>query len=262
MNVPRKLSKWDLPERGDIQSCFPCQQPIRLQDGRYLCAYTRFVSNEVFPWRLLEGCLCSDARTYFAIFENLHEGPEPENLRITWLPDDAAGLHITSQEQPMTSAEEPFVVQLPNGWLFVSLRTFMGSVYYALSKDMGHTWSDPKPMRFADGTPFVNPVVTPFLCDYGEGHYVQLYYGKCGSLKDMFRFRQTVYRADGVFAPEDEQPIRFEGKPELFMQVDVAAGSRVHISPEVNLEASFTRFHGQPMLWYGDRKHYVLGKKL
>lgn len=262
VHVPRNQSPCDLPERGDIQSCFPCQQPIRLQDGRYLCAYTRFVSNEVFPWRPLDGCLVSDARTYFAIFENLHEGPDPQDLKFTWLPDDSAGVHITTQERPLTSAEEPFVVQLPNGWLFVSLRTFMGSVYYSVSEDLGHTWRDPKPMHYADGTLFVNPVVTPFLCDYGDGTYVQLYYGRCGTYKDMFRFRDTVYRAEGVFAPEDEQPIRFEKAPEVYVQVNVAVGSRRYIAPEVNLEASFTRFHGVPMLWYGDRKHYVLGKKL
>ena len=78
----------------------------------------------------------------------------------------------------------------------------------------------------------------------------------------MFLSREKVYREEGVFAPEDEQPIRFEKKGELFMQLDVAAGSRVHIAPEINLEASFSNFHGEPMLWYNDRKHYLLGKKL
>lgn len=262
VHVPRFSCMWDLPEHGDYQSCFPVQMPIRLQDGRHLCAYSYFASNDVCPYQYLGGNLVSQAQVYFAIFENLAQGVDPQDLKITWLPDDPQGLHIDTQPSPLSTVEEPYVVQLPNGWLFVSLRNFMGSIYYSVSKDLGHTWRTPKPLCFTDGTPFANPVVTPFLCDYGDGRYVQLYYGRSGSYAEMFLFRDKVYRAEGIFAPEDEQPIRFEKKGELYMQLDVAAGSRVHIAPEINLEASFSRFKGVPMLWYNDRKHYLLGKKL
>ena len=205
--------------------------------------------------------MVNDCRVYFAIFENIAEDPKPEELRVTWLPDDPKGLCLQPEEPPYSAAEEPFVVQLPNGWLFTVLRNFKGFIYYTVSEDMGHTWREPQIMKFANGEPFINPVATPFLCDYGDGQYIQLYYGRAGSYEQMFEFRDQVYRAVGTFAPEEEQPIRFATQGELYMTADVMVGFRAN-SPEVNLEASFTRFHGVPMLWYGDRKHYVLGKKL
>lgn len=260
VHVPRNVTPWDLPERGDLKSMFPAQNPIRLMDGRYLGAFSEFSDSEVFPYQYLGGNLCSYAVSYFAIFENIADDPEPEDIQITWLPDDPGGLHLVPEDPPHSSAQEPYVLQLPNGWLFVTLRNFKGCIQYSVSEDLGHTWREPKPMRFADGELFVNPDATPFICDIGNGEYVQLYYGRAGGYEDMFSFRDRVLRAVGKFAPEDEQPIRFEKKGELYMAIDVAAGPRDNA--EINLEASFTCFHGIPMLWYGDRKHYVLGKKL
>ena len=92
---------------------------------------------------------------------------------------------------------------------------------------------------------------------------MQLYHGRCGDNYDqMFDFRDKVYRTYGTFAPEDEQPIRFEEKGDLYLSVDVAAGFRKHVTPEVNIQGSYTNFHGVPMFWYGDRKHYILGKRV
>ncbi len=258
--VPRNVSPWDAPGRGDLKCMLVIQNPIRLADGRYLGAFSEFSDEAVFPYQVLGGNLCSYAVSYFAVFENLAEDPEPEDIRLTWLPDDPGGLHLMPEDPPYSSAQEPYVLQLPNGWLFVTLRNFAGCIRYSVSEDLGHTWRQPKPMRYADGTPFVNPDATPFLCDHGDGTYIQLYYGRAGGYEDMFAFRDRVLRAVGRFAPEEEQPIRFDKKGERYMAIDVAAGPRDNA--EINLEASFTRFHGVPMLWYGDRKHYVLGKRL
>jgi hypothetical protein len=75
-------------------------------------------------------------------------------------------------------------------------------------------------------------------------------------------FRDKLYRTFGTFAPEDEQPIRFTEKAELYMEIDVAAGSRKHTAPEINVEGDFTDYKGEKIFWYCDRKHYILGKKI
>ena len=259
--VRRPQNPWDPAGRGQLKCMYPMQNPIRMADGRYCAWFTQAVSPDIIPETELGGMSVPDCRAYFAIFENISDDPDPEELRVTWLPDDAKGLCLQPEEPPYSAVEEPFAVQLPNGWLFTVLRNFKGYIYYTVSEDLGHTWRVPQIMRFANGDPFVNPVATPFLCDCGDGRYIQLYYGHAGGYEHMCDFRDRVYRAVGRYAPEEEQPVRFDDKGELYASVDVMAGLR-SCSPEVSLEASYTRFHGVSMLWYGDRKHYVLGKRL
>jgi len=247
-------------DKEEAQTLVVLQSPVILKDGRCLISYSNLPPKETYPYGYLDGMLVCGNRSFFAIIENFADNPSPEDFQITWLPDDDKGLVIKEQGMYLEYTDDPFVIELPNGWLYVCLRTLLGAIYYSVSKDGGHTWSDPKPQRFANGDVFVHPTATPFLCDCKDGRYMQLYNGRSGGYKEMFSFRDKVYRTFGRFAPEDEQPIRFEDKGELYLSADVAAGLRWE--PEVNLEGAFTCFHGEPMFWYGDRKHYVLGKRV
>jgi len=263
VDVPRNIkTPWEPEGRGDVKIMLVVQNAFRLKDGRYMCGFTQWVDPEIFPVPYLGGIGANDVRTYFAIFENIAEDPEPEDIRITWAPDDRNGLCLSPVEPPFSLAEEPFVVQLPNDWLFAVLRTIKGCIYYTVSEDLGHTWRELKPLRFADGELFVHPRFTPFFCEYDDGRYMLLYTGQSGEYKDMYNFRDRILQAFGEFAPEEEQPIRFQEKGTELFYLDVAVGPRMGNVPEINMQASFTRFHGKPMLWYSDRKHYVLGKQV
>lgn len=46
---------------------------------------------------------------------------------------------------PKRGAEEPAVIELKDGSLLALLRTSLGKIYRATSKDRGETWSDPEP---------------------------------------------------------------------------------------------------------------------
>lgn len=265
VKMKRRWTPWDLPGQEEVQCNAAIQSPQHLKDGRLLISYTKFVPTQICPDVFPGGQLVRNMRASFAVIENFADSPKPEDFVMTWLPDDARGLGLGGEEglmDPMERLEEPFTVELPNGWWFTTVRTLKGSIYYTVSEDEGHTWREPKPMHYTDGTMFVNPNATPFICDCGDGKYMQLYYGKCSTYEYMFSFRDKLLQAFGTFAPEDEQPIRFEHKAQLWMQVEAAVGPRMHVTPEINLEGAYTCFRGEPMLWYCDRKHYILGKKV
>lgn len=260
--MPRRQTPWELPGQEEVQCNLVIQSPLHLRNGKCFISYMKLISDKVCPDVFPGNQLVRNMRPYFAVIENFAESPEPKDFQITWLPDQPEGIGIEGNRDPMERLEEPFTVELPNGWLFTSLRTLKGCIYYTVSKDGGHTWQEPKPLRYADGELFVNPNATPFLCQCGDGKYMQMYYGRCGGYELMFSFRDRLLQAFGTFAPEEEQPIRFCQKAKVFAQVDVAIGLRLHVTPEINVEGSYTYFHGEHMLWYSDRKHYILGKKI
>ena len=107
-------------------------------------------------------------------FPNIDDGPEPEDLEMTWLP-----------EEPITPLPrhgiEPSIVLLPDGRLFMGLRTGEGSVWYTVSEDAeGRSWRRPEPMlgRRRARSQSREPVPCFHLAD---GRYLLQYHNNDGS---------------------------------------------------------------------------------
>lgn len=234
------------------------QVPRRLPDGRYLFAYTKWSSYRVTPsnGKWYE----DDAHLYFMRCENLDDDPEPKELRFTFLPDDERGVGIPNEAGDRSCAQEPCWTPLPDGRLFCTMRTAFGYAAYTVSADGGHTWSVPKPIRFSDGTVFAHPLSPCPIYETQPGVYMLLYHGHA---EDIGGCRNPLYRAKGFFDAEAEQPIRFEPEDrDLYMALPDDAEIAGHQNRQLAMYSSALKIGERTVLWYPDRKCFLLGKYL
>lgn len=250
VDILLKKTKFDSSDPLIAQNNVVFQKPIRGRDGKYICGYTKWTSYSICP----EGkeWYEDDSRCFFMRFDNLDDDPEPCDIKITVLPDDKNGVEVSYKD--ISVAQEPNLILLPDNSLFVNFRTSSGAVYWSVSKDDGHTWSETKPLKFEDGSLFVHPL-SPCPIYGKDGKYIQFYHNKT---HEVVVTRDPVYISYGTFDPLGDQPIKFK-KGEIFMSLDgVAYGPRPHA--ELALYGSFTDVNGEVVLWYPDRKHFALGK--
>ena len=205
-------------------------------------------------------------------FENIDEGPEPAALRITWLPVDGPGLEVQHRDIPnFSTAQEPSLVLLPDGRLFVVMRTLEGHVWYSVSDDDGATWRPTEVLRFRDGG---EPVKHPLSCcpiyPLDGGRFLLLFHNNDGRVGkyDLFRktwdcnqlnfVRNPMFGAVGTYQPKAHQPIWF-GAPKKLLDTDgIPLGPKG--TAEIATYTSMTSFKGRQVLWYPDRKYYLLGR--
>ncbi len=250
VDIPMRKTKYDSSDEGIAQNNVIFQKPIRGRDGKYICGYTKWTSYSICP----EGkeWYEDDSRCFFMRFDNIDDDPEPKDIKITFLPDSEDGIEVPYKN--ISVAQEPNLILLPDNRLFVNCRTSSGAIYWSVSEDDGHTWSETKPLKFEDGSLFVHPL-SPCPIYGKDGKYVQFYHNKTHAVVVT---RDPVYISYGTFDPNGEQPIRFK-KGEIFMDLEgVAYGPRPHA--ELALYGSFTEHDGKIILWYPDRKHFALGK--
>lgn len=236
-----------------------CQKPLRFSDDKYYVGYTKFTSLAVEKEEDFIGHPQNipESHCFFMRFENIDENPDIEDIKITWLPDNDNGLAVP-YNKTYSNAEEACLVELPDKRLYCSMRCVSGAVYYSVSSDRGHTWTMPKPLCFSDGSKFIHPLSPAMIYDLKDGRYMQMYHGTTFEGEDIYGSRHPLRCAFGTFAPNEEQPIKFE-KSQLFMDLDnVMVGPRKF--PELSMYSSFTCKNGQRILWYPDRKYYLLGK--
>ena len=158
------------------------------------------------------------------------------------------------------------MVYLPDGRLFMTMRTNQGQAWYAVSTDEGETWSSPQPMRYKDGGAFMLHPVTPcpvFALDSGD--YMFLFNNNDGyvfgaeSRWDGHN-RRPAFVSRGEYRPEAEQPIWWS-PPRLLID-----NNAIPLGPDGlgRLEAaaypSMTHGTDVNILWYPDRKGFLLGK--
>ena len=255
VDIPMRMTPFDSCE---IQNNNIYQVPRRLPDGRYLFAYTKWSGYRVVPpnGKWYE----DDAHLYFMRCENLDDDPEPEALRFTFLPDNERGVGIPNAAGDRSCAQEPCWTPLPDGRLFCSMRTAFGYAAYTVSADGGHTWSTPKPIRFSDGTVFAHPLSPCPIYGTGEGRYALLYHGHAEEIGDC---RNPLYRARGTFDAEAEQPIRFDyADRDLYMALPEDAEISGHTRKQLAMYSSAVKIGNRTVLWYPDRKCFLLGKYL
>ena len=272
-NVPMPRSRWDHPDPEMPKNWIVWQKPIRDRQGRWFAGYTLCTS----PTRMPEppgGWWHWDSRSYFMRFDNIHEGPEVEDLRITWLPEEDAGLEVPIPVRPrLSTAQEPSVVLLPDGRLFTTLRTFAGYIWYSVSEDDGAHWRAPEMLRSRDGGPGLeHPLSCCPIYPMSNGKYLLLYHNNPGrrlghdqselewKTNHLNYIRNPMYLAGGECRPDAHQPIWFGDPVNLLDTNDILVGPKA--TAEIATYTSLTEWHGRRVLWYPDRKYYLLGKYL
>jgi hypothetical protein len=200
--------------------------------------------------------------------ENLHDSPLPDRLEFSWLNRDAP---VTAPHESVAGAsfaQEPYLVNLPDGRLFMTIRTNRGEVWYAVSSDQGRTWGDARPMRMRDGGPKLRHPSSPCpIFGLGDGRFLFLFHDNDGYVfgadnRWHVRNRRPTYACVGEARPGAEQPIWWGGKRLLIDNDAVPWGPPGRERFESAAYVSMTCVAGRRVLWYPDRKGFLLGKRL
>jgi len=272
VEIPYGRTKFDHPDPKVPCNCIIWQKPIRDAKRRPLTTFTRFSSPEVYPgsaptsW----GVRYYDHQGQLLRFDNMDDGPDPADIRITWLPEAEGILRFPVPVEPERSRgyscfHEPSVALLPDGRLLVTGSTVAGHLVYSVSDDPdGKTWRQPEPLLYQDnGAPLLHPIAPAPFYRLEDGRYLVFYHNhegyKYGGLgpRDM-RGRRPMYVSVGEYRPGGHQPIWFS-QPKLLCDthgVGVGPESLVWLA----MYASLTERSHQRVFWYPDRKHFLLGR--
>jgi hypothetical protein len=271
---PVPKNQYDNPDPEIPPNWIVWQKPIRDSQGRWFTGYTQWSSHQVVP-PPTRNWVDQDSRAGFLRFDNLHTGPDPADLRLTWLPANGEGLVVLHREYPqIVVAEEPAVALLPDGRIFAVMRTMTGYIWYSVSDDDGASWREPQMLRYRDGGEGVkNPMVSCPIYRLANGRYLLIFYNNDGRLNGYNQFkkdwqginqanflRRPAYIAVGEYRPNAHQPIWFSAPEVLFDTDGIPIGPKK--TAEIATYPSLTEWRGERVLWYPDRKFYLLGKRL
>ena len=260
-------SKWDNPAPDIPANWIVWQKPQRLSHGKYFVGFTRWVSVEKRNPPPINSWIAAEAVVEFMRFENLDDDPEPRDIAITFIASDDKALRVGFPGHPDVSVvQEPSIVKLPDDRLFCVMRTSAGSPYYSISSDAGFSWSAPEKLRYSDhGEALLHPLSPCPIYPIGKDKYILLFHnndGNFGQWKpvDSLYNRRPVYMAVGTFSPESVQPIKFSKETELMdnQGVKIGPGGRADLA----MYASTTATDKGLILWYPERKFFLLGKKI
>jgi len=275
--VPVARSINDNPDPSMPPNMLCWQKPLRLgKDGKYLAGFTRWTSFAVRPPVPPTNFGSADSRVEFMRFENVDDNPPPQDLKISWFMSNEKALAVPFPKAPQNSVcQEPSIVKLPDGRLFCVMRTFAGSPFWTVSADLGETWTPPRPLLSKDGgEPLQHPVSPCPIYDVGgneagSGRYVLFLHNSNNATFKGYRPKPTVTGFNrrpinlvaGRFQPGADQPVWF-AEPRLFMDHDDVSLGKPGTNGRLDLSlySSFTVRHGQPVLWYPDRKFFLLGR--
>lgn len=271
--IPMPRTSRDNPDPSYPANWICWQKPLRLaRGGKYLAGFTRWTSKAVKknPTR---SWISHDSVVEFMRFENVDANPEVSQIKIHWIATEEQALQVPFPGHPEVSAcQEPSIVKLPDGRLFCVMRTAAGNPFWSQSRDGGETWARPRRLLRRDGgLPLKHPLSPCPIYDFGgntagSGRYILFIHNHDGHYKgygptDTTYHRRPVYLVPGHFKPGADQPVWFD-TPRFFMDHGGVAlgppGRRGRL--DLALYASFTRRRGQAVLWYPDRKFFLLGR--
>jgi hypothetical protein len=272
VNIPMARNRFDHRDADVPRNWIVWQMPIRDRHGKPLAGYTQVTSQSRLE-HTYPNWVDQDSRSAFVRFENIDDDPAPDQLALTWLPEDREGLEVPDLTYPDISvAQEPATALLPDGGLFCVMRTMTGHIWYSLSTDDGVSWRDPEVLRDAEGTPIPHPMSPCPLYRLADGRFLLVYHNNPGRKGDYDQFRKIwdcnesnylrnpTFIAVGRFDADAHQPIRF-GPPHQLLDTDgITVGPKA--TAEIGTYPSVTEWNGRRTLWYPDRKYYLLGKRL
>ena len=245
--VPRSI--YDHADASVPPNIICWQKPLRLSHGRHFTGFTRWSTRSQELESVVE----------FLRFENIDEDPSPADIAITFYHSDEHALRLGKRLQ------EPSIVPLPDGRLFCAMRTDLGYPAWSVSTDQGETWSAPQPLGPHDGAePFTHPLSPCPIYEVAPGKYVFFYHNRPGSDLQGMRerpysaeFRRPIWMTFGGFDPAANQPVTFS-RSRMWMDNDGVALLRSDFA----LYSSVTPTPKGLMLWYPDRKFFLLGREL
>jgi len=230
------------------------QRPLRFgKDGRYLAGCSRYDRKGI-------------ARVEFWQYDNIDEDPEISDIRISHFNTgdeafDASKVDNDMEFMPREGLimEEACIVGLPDGRLFAVMRSSLGHPVWSVSGDCGHNWSRPEILRTRDGGPAILHPTSPCpIYDYAgpearSGRYFLMTHN-CFDFDGItaYQNRGPLYRMDGQYVPGAHQPVWFTDEPEIFSPRDTGN----------SFYTSYTALRGEGVLWFGDQKFYLFGKRM
>jgi hypothetical protein len=274
-NIPVARSINDNPDTNMPPNMLCWQKPLRLgKDGKYFAGFTRWTSfavrkNPTKSW------ISADSRVEFMRFENVDDNPAVADLKISWFAANEKALAVPFPSHPDVSAcQEPTIVKLPDGRLFCVMRTASGSPFWSVSADIGETWTPPRRLLRQDGgEPLLHPLSPCPMYDVGgntagSGHYALFIHNHDGHYQgfgptDTSFHRRPIYLVPGYFKAGADQPVWFD-EPKFFMDHQGVSLGKPGTNGRLDLAlySSFTVRNGKPVLWYPERKFFLLGKLL
>ena len=270
VEIPWRRTRFDHPDPKVDPQCIVWQQPIRDAKDRMIVGLSRWSSVMVYPRPIGGNRNHSDTGSELMRFDNIDEGPDPKDIAITWLPDEAGTIRVSPGIEPEASrgyslAEEPAPALLPDGRLWMNMRTVTGCIWYTVSDDDGHSWRPPEPLRYRDGEEKMLHVKSPCpIYRMADGRFLLFYSNRDGHDGDTgpwdMAARRPVCIAVGEFRPSAHQPIWFSD-PKLLMDTQ-----RVRVGTQnlmmMAMYSSLTERDGRRIVWYADRKQFVVGKEI
>ena len=254
------------PEREPVR-WIGCSGMHRTAAGQILIPFTHWASNPRVPAGTAP---FKERYSHIELMrvENLHDSLLPDRLEFSWLNRDAP---VTAPHESVAGAsfaQEPYLVNLPDGRLFMTIRTNRGEVWYAVSSDQGRTWDEARPMRTRDGGPKLQHPSSPCpIFGLGDRRFLFLFHDNdgyvCGADNRWHvRNRRPTYACIGEVRPGAEQPIWWGSKWLLIDNDAVPWGPPGRERFESAAYVSMTCVAGRRVLWYPDRKGFLLGKRL
>lgn len=119
---------------------------------------------------------------------NINTEKDPEKLLWQTLPDGDVG--IRAPQDISNISEEHSFVRLSDGTVFVVFRTVSGHPYCAYSRDDCHTFSEPEPLRFANGRMVKHPRAANFIWKCENGKYLYWFHNNGGK---SYEYRNPVF---------------------------------------------------------------------
>ncbi|MCX6377195.1 MAG: sialidase family protein [Armatimonadetes bacterium] len=243
------------------------QNPTVTPEGAVLAGFTRWASNAVDPDI---GMFERASEICFLRFENILTEPDPQKLIVTTWPKTPHGLSVPNPMRPgINTAQEPTNPSLSDGRLICPMRTLRGRIYFALSEDDGRSWDQPRILRYQPGgAEILHPMAPCPLYKLKDGRFLLIFYNNDGSghggrgPTDSINVRNPAYITIGREIPGDkDQPIRF-GPPKLFASTDWTPVPGADTGTQVATYTSLVEDRGERILFYPDRKHFLLGRYL
>lgn len=274
MHMPR--SRYDSPDETIPPEWIVWQQPHRLtHDGRYFVGMTRWVSKHVRNPNPLDSWIGVESVVEFLRFNNIDDDPPISEIEMNSLAYEDEAIRVPlSEDSSVSVAQEPSIVRLPDGRLFCVMRTSTGHPFWTQSCDDGLSWTKPDVLRRRHAAEkLLHPLSPCPIFDLGgpasgSGQYVLFIHNNDGNYghwkkKDTAHNRRPVYSLIGRFNSESPgQPVEFDA-PILFMdQGQVGLGPENRPRYDLSLYASMTVRDRNPILWYPDRKYFLLGKRV
>jgi len=271
VDIPFRRTRYDHPDPKIDPTCIVWQQPLRDGQGRWIVGFSRWSSQMVYPRPLGGNRNHADSQCELMRFDNIDEGPDPADIKVTFLPDEEGTIRVSCGIEPDATrgyslAEEPAITTLPDGRLWMNMRTVTGRLWYTVSDDHGHSWRPPEALRyFDDGAEVLHPKSPEPIYRLEDGRYLLFYSNRDGFDQgdtgpwDMAA-RRPIWIAVGQYRPDARQPLWFS-QPRLLMDTQrVKAG--LQQLDWLAMYASLTERDGERVFWYADRKTFALGKRI